>query len=292
MNLARAARPTRLRLIIATALLAVAGLLAATTQAASAHSSRPQAFAWDGGPKPVIVLEHGAWADASSWAAVIARLQAAGFTVYAPPNPLRGLPQDSAYLQDFLTQNTALAGQPIVLVGHSYGGAVITNAAVNNSDVKALVYVDAFIPDKNETLAQLVSAQPGSCLAGNPPDIFNLVPYPGGPAGDVDTYIKQSLVPGCFASGQPASQAAVIAATQRPLAASTLGEPSGPPAWKAIPSWDVIGTADRVLPPAEQIFMAKRAGAHITKVNAGHLSMIADPGVVAQVIEQAAKATS
>jgi len=292
MNLARAARPTGLRLIIATALLAVAGLLAATTQAASAHSSRPQAFAWDGGPKPVIVLEHGAWADASSWAAVIARLQAAGFTVYAPPNPLRGLPQDSAYLQDFLTQNTALAGQPIVLVGHSYGGAVITNAAVNNSEVKALVYVDAFIPDQNETLAQLVSAQPGSCLAGNPPDIFNLVPYPGAPAGDVDTYIKQNLVPGCFASGLPASQAAVIAATQRPLAASTLGEPSGPPAWKTIPSWDVIGTADRVLPPAEQIFMAKRAGAHITKVNAGHLSMIADPGVVVQVIEQAAKATS
>jgi len=205
MNLARAARPTGLRLIIATALLAVAGLLAATTQAASAHSSRPQAFAWDGGPKPVIVLEHGAWADASSWAAVIARLQAAGFTVYAPPNPLRGLPQDSAYLQDFLTQNTALAGQPIVLVGHSYGGAVITNAAVNNSEVKALVYVDAFIPDQNETLAQLVSAQPGSCLAGNPPDIFNLVPYPGAPTGDVDTYIKQSLVPGCFASGLPAS---------------------------------------------------------------------------------------
>ena len=292
MNLARAARPTGLRLIIATALLAVAGLLAATTQAASAHSSRPQAFAWDGGPKPVIVLEHGAWADASSWAAVIARLQAAGFTVYAPPNPLRGLPQDSAYLQDFLTQNTALAGQPIVLVGHSYGGAVITNAAVNNSEVKALVYVDAFIPDQNETLAQLVSAQPGSCLAGNPPDIFNLVPYPGAPAGDVDTYIKQNLVPGCFASGLPASQAAVIAATQRPLAASTLGEPSGPPAWKTIPSWDVIGTADRVLPPAEQIFMAKRAGAHIARVNAGHLSMIADPGVVAQVIEQAAQAAS
>jgi pimeloyl-ACP methyl ester carboxylesterase len=292
MNLARAARPTRLRLVIATTLLAVAGLLAATTQAASAHSSSPQAFAWDGGPKPVIVLEHGAWADASSWAAVIARLQAAGFTVYAPPNPLRGLPQDSAYLQDFLTQNTALAGQPIVLVGHSYGGAVITNAAVNNSEVKALVYVDAFIPDQNETLAQLVSAQPGSCLAGNPPDIFNLVPYPGAPAGDVDTYIKQSLVPSCFASGLPASQAAVIAATQRPLAASTLGEPSGPPAWKTIPSWDVIGTADRVLPPAEQIFMAKRAGAHITKVNAGHLSMIADPVVVAQVIEQATKASS
>ena len=212
--------------------------------------------------------------------------------MYAPPNPLRGLPQDSAYLRDFLTHNAALTGQPVVLVGHSYGGAVITNAAVGDSDVKALVYVDAFIPDQGETLAQLVSAQPGSCLAGNPADIFNLVPYPDAPVGDVDTYIKQSLVPSCFASGLPAVQAAVIAATQRPLAASTLGEPSGPPAWKTIPSWDVIGTADRVLPPAEQLFMAKRAGAHITKVNAGHLSMIADPGVVARVIEQAAQAAS
>jgi pimeloyl-ACP methyl ester carboxylesterase len=292
MNLARAARPTRLRVITVTVILAVAGLLAAATQAASAHTGSHNAFRWGGGHRPVIVLEHGAWADASSWAAVIARLQADGFTVYAPPNPLRGLPQDSAYLQEFLTHNAALAGQPVVLVGHSYGGAVITNAAVGDSEVKALVFVDAFIPDQGETLAQLVSARPGSCLAGNPADIFNLVPYPGAPAGDVDTYIKQSLVPSCFASGLPASQAAVIAATQRPLAASTLGEPSGPPAWKTIPSWDVIGTADRVLPPAEQIFMAKRAGAHITKVNAGHLSMIADPGVVAQIIEQAAQTTS
>jgi pimeloyl-ACP methyl ester carboxylesterase len=133
--------------------------------------------------------------------------------VYTPPNPLRSLPQDSAYLHDFLTHNAALAGRPIVLVGHSYGGAVITNAAVGDREVKALVYVDAFIPDQGDTLLGLVSAQPGSCLGGNPADVFNLVPYPGGPAGDVDTYIKPSLVPGCFASGLPAPQAAVIAAT-------------------------------------------------------------------------------
>ena len=116
------------------------------------------------------------------------------------------------------------------------------------------------------------------------------MPIPGG-HGDVDTYIKPSLVPACFASGLPPSQAAVIAATQRPLAASTLQEPSGPPAWKTIPSWAVIGTADQVIPPAELTFMAKRAGAHITDVNAGHLSMIADPETVAGVIKHAAEAT-
>jgi pimeloyl-ACP methyl ester carboxylesterase len=288
MNLARAVRPTRLRLIIITVLLAVATLVGITAQAASAHPASSRVFSWGGGPKPTIVLEHGAWADASSWDKVIQRLQADGFTVYAPPNPLRGVSYDSSYLADFLS---TIPG-PIVLVGHSYGGFVITNAATGNPNVKALVYVDAFVPDQGETLLQLVSAQPGSCLGGNPADVFNFAPYPGAPAGDVDTYIKPSLVPGCFASGLPASQAAVIAATQRPLAASTLQEPSGPPAWKTIPSWDVIGTADKVLPPAEQLFMAKRAGAHVTDVNAGHLSMIADPGVVARVIEQAAQATS
>ena len=283
MNLARATRPTRLRIIVVTVLVAVGGLLAATTQAASAPG---------GEAKPVVVLEHGAWADASSWNDVIRHLQNAGFTVYAPPNPLRGLPQDSAYLHDFLTQNAALAGQPIVLVGHSYGGAVITDAAVNAPEVKALVYVDAFIPDQGETLLQLISAQPGSCLGGNPADVFNFVPYPGGPAGDVDTYIKPRLVPDCFASGLPASQASVIAAIQRPLAASTLFEPSGTPAWKTVPSWDVIGTADQVLPPAAQAFMAQRAGAEVTEVNAGHLSMISRSETVTKVIEQAAQATS
>jgi pimeloyl-ACP methyl ester carboxylesterase len=297
VDLARAARPAWLSATIITVILVVATLAAviaqdASARAASAHSSGTHAVRLTSATKPVIVLEHGAWADASSWDKVTLQLEQDGYTVYAPPNPLRGLPQDSAYLHDFLTQNAALAGQPVVLVGHSYGGAVITNAAVGDPEVKALVYVDAFIPDQNETLLQLTSAKPGSCLGGNPANVFDFAPYPGGPAGDVDTYIKPSLVPGCFASGLPASQAAVIAATQRPLAASTLQEPSGTPAWKTIPSWAVIGTADLVLPPAEQTFMAQRAGAHITDVNAGHLSMISDPETVAQVIEQAAQVTS
>ena len=238
--------------------------------------------------QPVIVLVHGAWADASSWSSVISELQRRGFTVYAPPNPLRGLPQDSAYLHQFLTQNAALQGQPVVLVAHSYGGAVITNAAVGAAGVRALVCVDAFIPDEGDTIGGLASAEPGSCL-GN--QAFNPVPYPGAPSGDIDLYIKPDLVPGCFATGLPASQAAVIAASQRPLTASAFTEPSGPPAWKTIPSWAVIGTADQVIPPAELTFMAKRAGAHITDINAGHLSLISEPSVVTNVILEAVQAT-
>ena len=176
--------------------------------------------------QPVIVLVHGAWADASNWSSVISELQRRGFTVYAPPNPLRGLPQDSAYLHQFLTQNPALQGQPVILVAHSYGGAVATSAAVGDPEIRALVYVDAFIPDEGDTVADLIS---GSCVKGNPADLFNIVPIPGAP-GDLDLYLKPTLVPGCFANGLPASQAAVIAATQRPLAASALATTFNPPA--------------------------------------------------------------
>ena len=237
--------------------------------------------------QPVIVLVHGAWADASSWSNVLSELQDRGFTVYAPPNPLRGLPQDSDYLHQFLTQNPALQGQPIILVGHSYGGAVITSAAVGDPEIRALVYVDAFIPDEGDTAASLLS---GSCVAGNPADVFNIVPIPGAP-GDVDLYLKPSVVPGCFANGLSASQAAVIAATQRPLAAGALAATFGAPAWKTIPSWAVIGTADHVIPAASQTFMAQRAGAHITDVNAGHLSLISKPSIVTRVILEAVQAT-
>jgi pimeloyl-ACP methyl ester carboxylesterase len=291
-----AARLTRPRLFIAAAVLAVAGLLIAVAgqtgpaHAATGRAVHPRAASWHSGPKPIIVLVHGAWADSGSWNGVIWRLQAAGYTVYAPPNPLRGVSYDSAYLADFLS-SSALAGQPVVLVGHSYGGFVITNAATGNPNVKALVYDDAYIPAQNDTLLGLTSAQPGSCL--NPATSFNPAFYPDPPVThDVDLYVKQSVFPGCFANGIPGPEAAVLAATQRPLAESVLGETSGPPAWTTIPSWDIIGTADHVLPPAEQLFMAQRAGASITEINAPHLSMITDPGVVASVIIQAAQATS
>ena len=139
------------------------------------------------------------------------------------------------------------------------------------------------------SIANLAGAEPGSCL-GN--EAFNPVPYPGAPSGDVDLYIKPDLVPGCFATGLPASQAALIAATQRPLTASAFTGPSGLPAWKTIPSWAVIGTGDQIIPPAELTFMAKRAGARITDVDAGHLSLISEASLVTRVILEAVQATA
>jgi pimeloyl-ACP methyl ester carboxylesterase len=233
------------------------------------------------------VLEHGAWADAASWSGVVERLQAQGYTVDAPPNPLNGLASDSAYLADFLK---TVAG-PIVLVGHSYGGAVVTNAATGNANVKALVYIDAFIPDKGENGLQLISAKPGSCLDGKPTDVFNFAPFPGAPKGDYMLYIKQSLYPSCFANLVPASESAVLAATQRPIAFNAFTEKSGVPAWKTIPSWSLIGTADKVIPPAEQRVMSMRASAHITEILAPHPSMLTQPGAAATIIMQAAQAT-
>ena len=283
MNLTRIAQPGRLRLVIAAVIAAIAGLLISLSQVASARTA--EAAAAGDGPKPSIVLVHGAWADTSSWDGVIKRLQADGYTVYAPPNPLQGLAYDPAYLADFLH---SISG-PIVLVGHSYGGAVITNAATGDPQVKALVYVDAFAPAQGQTLAQLLAAYPGTCVV---PANLNVVPFPGAPSGVGDAYIKQSVFPGCMANGLPATQARVLAATQRPIATIALTQESGVPAWQTIPSWAVVGTADHAIPPALQLAMANTAHAHITRVDAPHLSMISDPGTVTSVILHAVRATS
>ena len=239
--------------------------------------------------KPTIVLVHGAWADGSSWSAVTSKLQSAGYTVDVEANPLRGLASDAQYLRDLL----ATIPGPVVLVGHSYGGMVTTSAATSNPNVKALVYVDAFIPDQGDSVGALAAAEPGSEL--DPNSSITTVPIhdASGNVINADVYIKPNQFAGLFAGGIPAKQAAVLAATQRPLTASTLSETlAGVPAWKTIPSWDLIGTADKVLPPAEQQIMAHRAGAHITKVDAPHLSMISDPDAVTDVIVDAARATS
>ncbi len=239
------------------------------------------------GPKPSIVLVHGAWADGSSWSRVIGILQQQGYTVYAPANPLRGLTSDSAYIASFLQ---SISG-PIVLVGHSYGGAVITNVATGNPNVKALVYIDAFAPDQGESLASLSSVPPPpgqspSCLSGDPTSVFNFVPLTG---GDVDLYVKPSLFPSCFANDLPPKEGAVLASAQRAFALTALPQPSGVPAWKTIPSFYLVGTIDNVIPPFAQLFMAQRAHAQIVDVRAAHPSMISHPEAVTQLIEQAAQ---
>jgi len=235
--------------------------------------------------KPSVVLIHGAWADGSSWSRVVSVLQTHGYTVYVPPNPLRGLTSDSAYIASFLQTITG----PIILVGHSYGGAVITNAATGNPNVKALVYIDAFAPDQGESLASLSSVLPPpgqspSCLSGDPTQVFNFVPLTG---GDVDLYVKPSLFPSCFANDLPPNEGAVLASTQRAFALSALPQPSGVPAWRSIPSFYLVGTIDNVIPPFAQLFMAQRANATIVQVRASHLVMISHPNAVVGLIDEA-----
>jgi pimeloyl-ACP methyl ester carboxylesterase len=264
-------------------LLVAAGLVAVFGSAAGARTSASTAKQ---SVRPTIVLVHGAWADGSSWVNVTRDLQRDDYTVAVPPNPLRGLAADSASIAAYLS---TISG-PIVLVGHSYGGAVITNAALGNGQVKGLVYVDAFIPAEHDTLISLT--QPGSCFAAPPPTVFDFVPIAGAPDGVADAYVKPSVFPGCLANGLPKRQGAALAATQRPLATNVLTEESGVPAWATIPSWDVIGTEDHAITPASQLAMANRANAQITKIDAPHLAMLSDPHAVAKVIERAAEATS
>jgi len=285
VKITRAVRHASRRIAALTAAAAAAGLPVTAGIAGSTPASAGTATA--SGPKPSIVLVHGAWADSSSWDAVVSQLQHDGYTVYVPPNPLLGISYDSAFIRDFLD---TISG-PIILVGHSYGGAVITNAATGDTQVKALVYVDAFAPAQGQTIGQLVAAQPGSCVL--PPANVTAQPYPGAPAGAVDVYIKQDVFPSCMANGLPASEASVLAATQRPLTSLALTQKSGVPAWKTIPSWAVIGTAGHAIPPAELLAMAQQAHAHITIIpGAPHLSMISNPGTVTRVILAAVHATS
>jgi pimeloyl-ACP methyl ester carboxylesterase len=234
--------------------------------------------------KTTIVLVHGAWADASSWARVIERLHRAGHDAVAPPNTLRSPASDAGVIRSYLD---TLDG-PVVLVAHSYGGAVITNAATGAANVKALVYVDAFIPDDGQPVGALVGEDSAVAPAlTDPSSVFKVVPIPGAPPEVVDTYLLPQVVTESFANDLPAEEAALIAATQRPLSTATIGEPSGPPAWKGIPAWAVVGTRDRIIPPASLRAMAQHAGARVTEVDASHVSMISRPDAVVEVIEEA-----
>jgi len=225
-----------------------------------------------------IVLVHGAFADASSWTGVIERLQKKGVQVTAPANPLRGIAIDSAYLASFLNQ---IPG-PVLVVGHSYGGAVISNAATKAKNVVGLVYVAAFAPDEGERLGEVESTSKDSVLNAA------LVPlhYPTGQGGQtaVEFAINPARVHEVFASDLSAEQAALIAATQRPVSELAFSEPCGAPAWKTLPSWAVVATGDKAAGSDVVRSMAKRAGATITEVEGSHVIMISQPQVVTDVI--------
>jgi pimeloyl-ACP methyl ester carboxylesterase len=235
--------------------------------------------------RATVVLVHGAFADASSWNGVITRLLAKGMPVMAPANPLRGIALDSVYMAAVFAQ----VDGPVIAVGHSYGGAVITNAATEAKNVVGLVYVAAFAPDEGETL--------GAASAASKDSILNsaLVPrqYPG-PDGESATefYIDPAKARDAFAGDLSDEQAALIAATQRPIAEAAFSEPNGPPAWKGLPSWAVVATADKAAGTDVVRSMAERAGATVTDLDGSHVIMVSQPEAVTEVILEAAASAS
>ncbi|WP_084077734.1 alpha/beta fold hydrolase [Demequina sp. NBRC 110057] len=233
-------------------------------------------------PKPTIVLVHGAFADSSGWALVTPALEAAGYPVIAFSNPLRGPQHDAAYLRAFLD---TLEG-PIVLVGHSYGGVVITNAATGDDDVTDLVYIAAYAPAEGE------SVQAMNALGGGHSDVTNHLvvrPFPGASEGDADAYIDPAYFRQLFAQDLPRSVAATMAGSQRPGALAALVAPSGEPAWETIPSWYMVAKNDRIIPPEAERVMADRADATTVEVSSSHVPMLSKPAQVVALILRAAR---
>jgi pimeloyl-ACP methyl ester carboxylesterase len=236
-------------------------------------------------PAPTVVLVHGAFADASSWNGVIERLQAKDVQVTAPANPLRGIAPDSAYIASVFTQ---IEG-PVVAVGHSYGGAVITNAAADAKNVVGLVYVAAFAPEEGEALGAVEASSKDSVLNSA------LVPrqYPTADGGSAtEFYIDPAKAREAFAGDLSDQEAALIAAIQRPISELAFSEPSGPPAWKSKPSWAVVATGDKAAGTDVVRSMAERAGATITEVDGSHVIMVSQPQVVTEVILEAVVASA
>ncbi|PBB96781.1 alpha/beta hydrolase [Mesorhizobium sp. WSM3862] len=230
--------------------------------------------------KPTVVLVHGAFADSSSWNRVVAILEKDGYTVVAAANPLRSVKSDADSVRSLLKTITT----PVVLVGHSYGGMVISDAAHNQANVKALVYVAAFAPESGENAGALDGKFPGSLLGPA------LMPVPLSGGGH-DLYVQQDKFRDAFAPDLPEAAAKLAAATQRPITDIAFGEAASEPAWKTIPSWFVYGDHDTAIPPKALAFMAERAHARETVVvkGASHVVMISHAPAVAKVIEDAAK---
>lgn len=263
------------RLVLALACLAVLTALALVLTSRGNSSPRETT-------NPTIVLVHGAWADASGWNDVIERLQKRGYEVIAPANPLRSLSGDADYIASVLAQTPG----PIVLVAHSYGGAVITNAAAGNPNVKALVYIDAFIPDIGEDVLHIAGAD------SQVPQTIEFKKVPPFGDADIDVYLKHDLYRSTFAGDLPEKLTDVLWAGQRPIALAAGGAPTTKTAWRTIPSWALVGLDDRTITPDAQLSMARRAGAAITQIHSAHLSMISHPNEVTRLIETAASATT
>ena len=255
---------------------AAATLLAAATTLGSVAS-----FAAD---KPTVILVHGAFAEAASWNGVASRLIGQGYPVIAAANPLRGVANDAKYVSDIIEHTSG----PIVLVGHSYGGSVITNAVNGSDKVKALVYVAAFAPATGESAATLAGKFPGGTLG---PTLAEPVQLSD---GNQDLYIQQDKFAEQFATDVPAAEAALMAATQRPITAAALNEESQHTAWEYVPSWFVYGTGDKNIPEAALEFMADRAGLKKTLSipGASHVVMTSHPDEVAALITEAAQASA
>jgi pimeloyl-ACP methyl ester carboxylesterase len=230
-------------------------------------------------PNPLtVLLVHGAFADASGWTDVCEQLQTAGVQVTAPANPLRGIAIDSAYIASVIAQ---IPG-PVLAVGHSYGGAVISNAATGADNVVGLVFVAAFAPEEGERLIDAEGNSRDSVLSAA------LVPleYPTGKGSEtaVEFAINPASFHDAFAADLPVKQTAMMAATQRPVAELAFSEPSGPPAWKSLPSWSVVATGDKAAGADVIRSMAERAGAKITEVEGSHVIMMSQPQIVTEVI--------
>jgi pimeloyl-ACP methyl ester carboxylesterase len=236
------------------------------------------------GSKPTVVLVHGAWADATGFDAVIRALQDQDHRVIGFGNPLRGLESDSTYLAELLK---TIEG-PVVLVGHSYGGMVISIAATDNDQVKALVYLNGWMLDEGESQEQLLERFEGSLIGPS----IRPVPFTAADGSEgTDLYLAPEAFPEAFASDVDEDTAQAMAAAQRPYSAAAFAGPSGAPAWKALPCWYLLGTEDKAIPPKLQRFMAERADATIVEVSASHVSFVSQPDAATQLILQAIEAT-
>ena len=233
--------------------------------------------------RPTVVLVHGAFAESSSWNGVVSRLGDEHLPVLAVANPLRGLEYDAAYLRSIIDRIDG----PVVVAGHSYGGSVMSQATEGAENVRALVFVASFTLEPGESTGELADKYPGGELGA----ALTAVPFVGAPNDGDDLYIDQEKFGAVFAGDVPADTAALMAATQRPIAAAALSDKATKAGWKAIPSWALITLKDLAIPAESMRFMARRANSRAVEIDASHAVTVSQPGAVADLILEAVRET-